>query len=138
VTQNGLRREESALGISLAWTPVREYRTQWRIAFGPSFFWVKANLVREVLYTQTSGSLTPQNTVTVDDAATAETKGTGFGVHLAGEFSYYFTKIVGVGGGVRLSTGSVSVDKEPLTRLGQDVRVGGALVFFGARLRLGG
>jgi hypothetical protein len=42
-----------------------------------------------------------------------------------------------VAGGVRFSYGTVTVDREPLSRIAQQIRVGTTAVFAGVRLRFG-
>jgi hypothetical protein len=48
--------------------------------------------------------------------------------------SVFFTRVVGIGGFVRYSRGTIEVD-EPLSEMPQDVTVGGLRVGGGLRLR---
>ena len=84
------------------------------------------------------GQTTPTNSITITGAATEKVKGSGAGFHVGGDYAYFFTKVMGVVGGVRYTYGTITVDQEPLSALSQDIRVGNVLVFAGVRFRFGG
>ena len=98
----------------------------------------KAEMVKEVLYVQTFNPASPQQTITINGATTSQVDAVDVGVHAGTDVTFFFTKIIGVGAGVRYSNGTVTLDQEPLSKLSQDIRVGSTSVFVGLRLRVGG
>jgi hypothetical protein len=90
------------------------------------------------LYVQTYDPSSPQNTITISGFTTSQVKANKLGFHVGTDVTFFLTKVVGVGGGVRFSQATVTVDQEPLSNVSQDIRVGSTQVFFGARFRLGG
>jgi hypothetical protein len=137
VTGQPLKRREGATNFYVAIVPVRTNRVEWRLMGGPTLFSLKADMVNDVLYMQTYDPLSPQQTITITGFTTSPVKASDVGFHIASDITFFFTKVFGVGGGVRFSDGTVTVDHEPLSKLSQDIRVGGTLVFLGLRLRLG-
>lgn len=134
-TGEELTRRESATHLYFAF-PLQIKRAEFRVLAGPTFFSLKADMVQEVLYLQTHDPSSPQQTITVSGFRTAEAKGTDIGFHAGGDATFFLTKMVGVGGGVRFSQGTVTLDPEPLSQVRQDIRVGGTTVFVGLRLRV--
>ena len=132
-----LTRRESATHLYVAF-PLQMNRAELRGFVGPTFFSLKADMVQEVLYLQTHDPSSPQQTITVNGFTTAQAKGTDVGFHAGGDATFFLTRMVGVGGGVRYSQGTVTLDPEPLSQVQQDIRVGGTVVFLGLRLRVGG
>ena len=68
----------------------------------------------------------------------AVTRGDIFGGLTAGVVALPLCLAFGVASGLRFSDGLVTLNKEPLSGISQQVKVGGTLVFVGARVRLGG
>jgi hypothetical protein len=95
-------------------------------------------MVGEVLHVQTNDPASPQQTITINGSTTSEVTGSDIGFHAGSDVTFFFAKFVGVGGGVRFSYGTVTLDQEPLSQLSQDIRVGNTLVFLGLRFRFGG
>jgi hypothetical protein len=134
-TGESLSRREAATNIFVAVVPVRTTRAEWRLVGGPTVFSFKADMVNEVLYVQTYDPASPQQTITIDGFTTSEVTGTDLGFHIGSDVTFFLTKVFGVGGGVRYSYGTVTVDQEPLSTLSQDIRVGGTALFLGLRFR---
>ena len=135
VSAGTLERKEAAAHVLLVLAPIRTARSEMRLHFGPSFFWYRADMVREVLYTQTFDALTPSNLITINDAASQKVTAATLGFHLGGDLTYFLTHRFGIGGGMRYSRGTVTVEPEPLSRLKQDIRVGNTLYFVSLRVR---
>jgi hypothetical protein len=133
-----LNRAEAATNIFLALAPYRTNRFQVRIFGGPSFFTYSADMVTDISYTQQYDPLAPQSIVTIDGITSANASARGIGFHAGGDFTYYFSKSFGVSAGVRFSDGTVTLDEEPMSKVGQDIRVGGGVAFVGLRFRFGG
>jgi hypothetical protein len=138
VTDEALTRREASTNVFVVFAPVRMDRAEFRIFGGPTFFACTADMVRDVLYTQAFDPSTPLNAITITGFTRGEAKSRAMGFHVGGDLTYFLSQAFGVGGGVRFSRGTVTVDKEPMSKLSQDIRVGGALVFLGVRLRFGG
>jgi hypothetical protein len=107
-----------------------------RVAGGPSFFSYSAEMVENVLYTQEYGETTPANTIAIVGSASRDTGGSGTGFHVGGDVTYFLSHLLGVGVGARYSRGVVTLDREPLSQLSQQFRVGNRFVFVSVRLRL--
>lgn len=137
VTDQALSRTETGVHLFIAAVPRRTARFEFRLFGGPSFFWFKGDLVKDVLYTQTFDPATPASTITITGFESELTSGRGYGFHLGSDFAYFVNRHWAVKGGMRYSQANVAIDHEPLSRLAQEIRVGGTLVFLGVRLRFG-
>ena len=130
-----LSRRERAFNISIILAPVHSRRMEWRLFGGPSYFWYSAEMVSDVLYTQTAGAIS-QNVITVDGAESRTVDGTTFGLHLGSDFAYYVLPKLALTGGVQMGYGTVSLH-EPLSNINQQIRVGNTRVCMGVRFALG-
>ena len=137
VTSRVLPRRETAISAYVAAVPIRTSRAELRFFLGPSYYRVKAEMVDSVTYNQSSSITPPGNTITVSGFTSSDAKGGGLGFHLGADFTYFFTKRIGVKGGIRFSSAQVTLKHEPLSKLEQDLRTGGPTVSLGARFRFG-
>lgn len=137
VTASPVTRTETAVHLFFAAVPVRNNRIAFRIFGGPSFVWYKADMVSNVLYTQSASPTTSQNDITVNGFSSQQVKGSGVGLNVGSDFTYFFNQLIGVKGGIRYSRANVTIKKEPLSLLNQEIRVGGTQVFVGVRFRFG-
>lgn len=135
VTGQQLKHTEASTDFYLAIVPIRTRHLEWRLLGGPTIFSLSANMVNDVLYTQTYAPSSPQQTITITGFTTSEVHSLDWGAHAATDIAYFPTRLVGVGGGVRFNYGTISID-EPLSQLGQEIRAGGTSVFLGLRLHL--
>jgi len=138
VTDGPLRREEQAVHLFIALVPLRTARSEVRLVAGPSHLWYTADMVRDVSVVQTFDPTLPQQVVTLAGAASDEVRAATLGFHVGGDYAYGITARLAITGGVRVSWGTVTVDREPLSSLEQRIRVGGTRVFLGVRIRPGG
>jgi hypothetical protein len=136
VTAQPLTRTEGATNFFVALMPIRTNRVEWRLVAGPTIFSLKANMVSDVLYAQTYSPSSPQQTITITGFTASQVKASKLGFHAGTDFTYFLTKIVGVGVGMRISDGIITLEEEPLSKITQQIRVGGTQVFLGLRLRL--
>ena len=136
VNDGALSARERALHTFVTFTPVRRDRFELRLLGGPSFFWYTASMVEDVLYTQSYAETTGFNSVAITGSATRDIAGSGIGFHWGGDFTYFVHHVVGIGVGTRYSQGVITLNREPLTQLNQDFRVGNTLVLLNVRLRL--
>jgi|SRR5262245_57772033 len=132
-----LRRTENSLHLFITATALRTDRSEWRFSGGPSIISLSAEMVSEILYIQTATPESQQNTVTITGAATQTADGMTVGFHIASDFAYDITRAIAITGGVRASKGTVTINREPLTKIPQDIRVGGWRIFLGLRFRFG-
>ena len=132
-----LKRTESATTVFASLSPVRNARFEWRLYGGPAFYNYNAEMVSDIAYEQTADPLTPQNTIAITGYSTQKASGFGVGAQLGTDFAYFFTNLFGVTGGVRFQAAIVEIDPEPLSKISQDVRPGGTVIYLGVRFRLG-
>jgi hypothetical protein len=137
VEDGALPAREQALHVFASFVPIRRQRMEARVFGGPSFFSYSAEMVESVLYAQNAGD-SPQNTIAIVGSSNRSVNGSGHGFHIGGDFTYFLHRLVGVGIGGRYSKGTVALDQEPLSQLGQEFRVGSKVVYLSVRVRLGG
>jgi hypothetical protein len=89
-------------------------------------------MVRDLVY-----ELSGQNVLTITGFTADKASGDAFGIHLGGDFAYFFTKRFGIASGMRFSRGTVKVDREPLSTIAQEIRVGSKQIYVGGRFRFG-
>jgi hypothetical protein len=139
-TADDLERREKATHIHVMFSPMVGGKTTIRIFGGPTFFRYRAEMVRDIIFEQLASSTSLDNEITIVDAeiVTApvadDEGGKAIGFHVGGDVSIFFTKMIGVGGFVRFSRGTVTLDEEPMSEVAQDIKVGG--VTFGGGLRI--
>jgi hypothetical protein len=135
VTGESLKRREGMTNFSAVVVPLRTGRLEWRWAGGLTIFSLKADMVNDVLYTQTFTPSSPQQTIAVTGYTTSQVTASDYGGHVGTDATFFLTDLVGIGVGARYSYGTVTLDEEPLSKLSQEIRVGGTQVFAGLRLR---
>jgi hypothetical protein len=116
-----LMRTEGAANIQLMAVPFESRDLRVRVFGGPSYFRYKADMVYNFSLFAT-------------DYVLRETEGTGWGAHLGGDASYFFSRVVGIGAFARYSRATVAI-LEPMSEEHQDIRVGGFQTGGGFRLR---
>ena len=135
VTDEELSRNETMLSLNAVVVPLKTERSEARIIGGLSYFWLDAEMVSDVTYSQTA---TPQaNEVSVTGFTVERGKGQKLGLNIGGDYTHFFTRRVGVKAGLRFSHAIVPILREPLSRRGQEMKVGGLTFFLGARFRFG-
>jgi hypothetical protein len=95
---------------------------------GPSFFQVEQTIVRDVDYIESY----PFDTATFGGAVSDTQSGSKIGFNIGGDFSYFFSRQVGVGVTAQYSGASVEMTVPSGTA---DVKAGGGQVGGGLRLR---
>lgn len=128
-TASGLSERQTAIHIPVIWTLPSYGPTKILLFAGPTFFRVSQTLVTDLSLDDEY----PHDTVAVASAVTDKRTGSVVGFHAGADASYFFTSLVGVGGGVRFSRGTLTFDNDPnaVTRA-----VAGSLHFAaGIRLR---
>ena len=106
-----------------------------RVFGGPSYFRVQQDLVRDIRYAQVFGVFTRANEVAITEYEYEPTvEGTGWGFHVGADLSYFFTRVVGIGGFGRYSHATVEVI-EPTAFDAVELEAGGWQAGGGLRLK---
>lgn len=134
-TEDKLTRAEGAMHIQLMVAPVHTDNFRFRVFGGPTYHRLKADMVQDIEYTQLAFSFSTSNVVEIDRYDAVEAEGTGWGYHAGADVSWFFSRVVGIGGLVRFTGGTVTLDPEPMSEIEQDVKVGGIHAGGGLRLR---
>ena len=133
-TEQNLTRTEGSANFQMMFVALHTENARVRLFGGPTFFRHKADMVRDIAYRQTAFPGSRTNIVTITSFEDIEVEGSGWGVHVGGDVSYFFTRAFGLGGFARFSRGTVSVD-EPMSEETQDLSVGGVQLGGGVRFR---
>ena len=137
VTNRTLTRDETAISAFVTAVPLRTDRMELRFFGGPTYFRINAEMVSTVTYSQTFAVTPLANAITITGFTAEDASGSGVGFHVGTDFTYFFTKTIGVRGGIRYNHAHVTVKTEPLSKLEQKLTVGGPVLFLGARFRFG-
>lgn len=112
-------------------TPNAE-RVRVRLFGGPSWFQVKAHGIDDIQYDQAFLIFLPENAVEITNSEASEVDGSAWGFHVGGDVSVFFSRVVGVGGFVRFSRGTVELEDFSGPH---EVKAGGVQAGGGLRLR---
>ena len=118
------KRHEASVHLSLVFEPTaRSSKLQVRLYAGPTYFNVSQDLLGSFL---------------ADEPTT--TSASAWGYHAGGDIACFFTRSIGLGGGVRYAGATVTIPDTAMDRFSgeghkQDVRVGGTSLAFGLRVR---
>lgn len=133
-TDQALTRSEGGAHIQVMFVPLHGERARVRLFAGPTYFRYQADMVNDLSYRQSATPFSRSNLVTITGFEAVEIDGTGWGLHVGGDVSYFFTRVFGIGGFARFSRGTVSID-EPLSETPSDLTTGGVQLGGGARFR---
>jgi hypothetical protein len=133
-TATTLARDDHAVDMSAVYTVLMsDNRLSVRAFGGPTYFHVTNNMVEIIQYNQLANVVVPINVVAITAFTQREVSGSALGFNAGADVSWFFTRYVGAGGGLRFNRGTVTV-LEPLRNKNADLKVGQAQ--FGAGLRL--
>jgi hypothetical protein len=134
-TDAKLQRVEGGVNLQLMLVAPVSPRTRVRLFLGPTYFRVQQDMVSSIAYDQAFLVFLPVNAVDITTYDTvSKVEGTGWGFHVGGDVSFFFTRVVGVGGFARFSRATVSLD-DPLSGSAVDVKAGGFQAGGGLRLK---
>ena len=134
VTKTALERRERSFSVSAVYTIPSSDRARVRIFGGPTYFHVTNDMVSDIEYQQVASSLIRINVVAITGFAHREVSGSTIGFHTGADAAVFFARHVGVGGGLRFATGTVTV-AEPLSEVDGDLNVRQVEAGGGLRLR---
>lgn len=124
----GLERSERSIDIQVrAMFPVSSLQVS--VFGGPSFLRVQRDLVTSFRVNESY----PFDEATLADVGTTRAEASKVGVHAGVDVAYYFSRNVGVGGGLRFSRATAELT--PIDGTTQTVELGGTRVGGGLRLR---
>jgi hypothetical protein len=103
---NEVKRQEYALDFMLNYMSDIGHHMRVRVFGGPSYFFVEQGVIEKVVFNETYGPSTI-HAVEITDLTTRSSNDTAWGYNFGGDVSYFFSKHVGVGGGVRFNRGTV-------------------------------
>ena len=121
-------RSELAVHIQARWLAPVSDKLLLTIFGGPSFFQVEQTIVNDIVYTESY----PFDTAPFSRAIADEQSESKIGFNVGGDFAYYFSNLVGVGGIAQYSAATVDMAVPSGTA---DVKAGGLQVGGGLRLR---
>jgi hypothetical protein len=136
-TDSKLMRTEGAAHIQVMFAQDVTPRLRVRAFTGPSFFRVQRDAVSDIVYDQAFLVFSPVNAVVITNFERVEVpfdEATGWGFHVGGDVSWFFSRVVGIGGIARFSRGTIKAF-DPLPEESVDLKVGGFQAAGGLRLR---
>jgi hypothetical protein len=127
-----LYRHEQVFDVSVNYN---RNKSSWRLTVfgGPTLFHLRQDMVDSIAYNQfatTSGT----NLVNISNYTETEVSGNKLGVNGGFDATWYLTRFVGIGGGVRFNLGSMAL-ADPLTDQEEKFRVGSTAIVVGPRFR---
>jgi hypothetical protein len=134
ITESPMDRSETSLDLSAVYTAPTPDAWRVRIFGGPTYFRYSEDMVEIIRYSQLFNVFTGANLVDITTFSSREVEGSAWGFHGGIDAAYFFSRYVGVGGGVRLNRGTVTID-EPLTTDEAERSVGHTTFGGGLRLR---
>jgi len=132
VTGSSLDRTDTSVDFQLNYVPKTPSAVRVRLFGGPTLFHAKQDMVSQVYYQQ--ATFLTLNAVNIASFERETASGSAWGLNAGADVAWFFSRYVGVGGGVQLNKGTVTVD-DPLTETAVDLNVGATTVGAGLRLR---
>lgn len=128
-----LERSDSAIDLSLVYTPAAPDAWRVRIFGGPTYFKVTQGMVGGINFSQ-QFTLSGINLVDITTYDAEDVEGSTWGFNAGADVAYFFSRYVGVGGGVRFNKGTVTVE-DPLTVKDAELDAGHTVISAGVRFR---
>jgi hypothetical protein len=115
VTSDEVQRTDNAIDVMATYTvPIAWPAVRVRVSGGPTFFSVEQAMVRSL---SVSTTITPP-TAMITDIEDADAHGHGWGFNVGADVTYFFSRHVGLGGGVRFGKGTADVEFPTLDEKG--------------------
>jgi hypothetical protein len=130
-TAEPLVRAESGTHLQVMLVAHDRDRVRVRLYGGPSFVRVRQESVDTIIFTQVFGIFTTFNSVTIEAFEPRTVEASGWGIHAGADVAYFLTRVVGLGGFVRVVRATVELPntlgsgRVPVTAGG--VQTGGGL-----------
>jgi hypothetical protein len=133
-TEGRLQRAEGGVHIQVMAVAYDQGGVRVRVFGGPSRLRLEQELVEDIRYNQVFGLFNPSNTVRITEYDARTVDGSGWGFHAGADVSWFFSRVAGIGGFVRISRATVEVE-DPLDEVSFKVKAGGVQTGAGLRLR---
>ncbi|MEP7309027.1 MAG: hypothetical protein ABJA98_26275 [Acidobacteriota bacterium] len=133
-TTSTLERRERALDIGAEYVMPAPDWLRLRVFGGPTVFYVSNEMVSDIQYNQVASSLIRINVVAINTFTKNEVTAWSVGFHVGTDAALFFSRHVGLGGGVRFNRGTVTVH-DTLSNQDAGLRVGHLAFNGGLRLR---
>lgn len=138
-TDEKFQRIEGGVNIQAMIVAAQSDRFRFRVFGGPTYFRVQQDAVTDIRYNQVFLILQPVNTIDITTFDSERIEGTGWGFHAGADASFFFNRVLGVGGMAKFSRGSVDSEDTLATAIGDaavvSVKAGGFQVGGGLRLK---
>jgi hypothetical protein len=134
-----LQRVEGGVNLQAMIVAAQGDHFRVRVFGGPTFFRVQQDAITHIRYNQVFLIVPRANAIEITEFDSARIEGTGWGFHGGADASYFFNRIVGVGGFAKFSRGNVDLENTLATAIGEDeavtVKAGGFQLGGGLRLK---
>lgn len=134
ITAATLERKDRGIDISAMYSLPTPDDLRVRVFGGPTYFSIAQEMVGRINYEQVF-NLLGTNVVNITTYNAQEVKGSAWGFNVGADVAYFFSRHVGVGGVIRFSRGTVTIDPEPLSGGSADLDAGATIVGGGVRFR---
>ena len=138
-TDDVLQRIESGVNLQAMIVAAQSDRFRFRVFGGPTYFRVQQDAVTDIRFNQVFVILPPANSLDINEFDSDRIEGTGWGFHGGADASFFFNRIIGVGGFAKFSRASVDLENTLATAVGDDdfvsIKAGGFQVGGGLRLK---
>jgi hypothetical protein len=138
-TDQKLQRIEGGVNIQAMVVAAQSDHFRFRVFGGPTYFRVQQDAVTAIHFNQVFLIFQPVNTIDIDQFDSERIEGTGWGFHAGADASFFFNRVIGVGGMAKFSRGNVDLEDTLATAIGDDdvvtVKAGGFQVGGGLRLK---
>ena len=109
VTDRALTRAEGTWHLQIMAVGVDTPRVRVRVFGGPSYLRAEQETITSIGYDQTYQIFGRGNVVEIESFRSETSEATAWGVHVGGDVSVFFNRVVGVGGMVRISRGTAEI-----------------------------
>ena len=110
LTEHVLLRQEGAFNVQMMLAPIRGLIVcACGFLAGLPLFRYRADMVQDVDNPQLASFFSRANLVTITGYESEKAEGSGVGFHVGSDLSWFFSRVVGVGGFARFSHGTVTV-----------------------------
>lgn len=134
VTASLLERSDRSVDLFATYTLPTPDAFRVRVFGGPTYFKVRQDMVSDIRFSQVF-NLLGGNVVDITGFDQREVDGSAWGFNIGVDVGYFFSRHIGVGGGVRFNKGTVDIDEEPLSEEPAELDAGSAVFGGGLRLR---
>jgi hypothetical protein len=134
-TKDKLQRTEGGVNIQVMAVVSQSDRLRVRVFGGPSYFRVKQDIVDTIHYDYAFLFSSPAIAADITGEDLREVEGKAWGFHAGGDVSWFFTRVVGLGGFARFSRANVEFDDAFDDAGAIEVKAGGFQTGGGLRLK---